>query len=152
LEQRSKTAQQLLTYWQEKRGARGMPARADLDPIDLGSILPNLLLVNVSGDPLDFSYRLIGTAIVERSMADYTGVRLMDLPNQRKPSMIWSLYEQAVTEKSPALALVPYLHMEEKFVEIQALPLSPDDLRVDMLIASVVFEHERVLGANKPAL
>ena len=41
-------------YWTRKRGDRRMPTRADLDPLDMIPLLPNLFLVNVRPRPLDF--------------------------------------------------------------------------------------------------
>jgi hypothetical protein len=133
----------LLEYWQAMRGNRAMPARADIDPADIPKLLANILLVDVSQAPLDFRYRLLGTAIVARSEADYTGVRVADLPHQRPPSIIWSLYEAAVREGKPALRLVPYLHNPHRFAEIQALPLSADGETVDMLVCSIAFDRDR---------
>ena len=73
-------------YWTRKRGDRAMPSRADLDPLDMVPLLPNVFLVNVQQEPLDFVYRLLGTGIVARSLRDYTGMRVADIPAQRPPS------------------------------------------------------------------
>jgi hypothetical protein len=149
---RSETGRRLLTFWQARLCGRTMPARADLDPIEMGLLLPNIFLVNVTAEPLDFNYRLLGTAIVDRSMRDYTGERLSDLPSQRAPSTIWSLYEEAVREQRPALAQVPHLNIPKLYVEMQALPLSNDGHSVNMLIGSVVFEHGSMYGSDEPAI
>jgi hypothetical protein len=101
------------------------------------------LLVDVTRDPLDFRYRLIGTAIVARSEADYTGQRVADLPGQRPPSIIWELYTAAARDRIPVCRPVPYLHNPHRFAEIQALPLSADGKTVDMLICSIAFDRDR---------
>src|SRR5579883_2212719 len=61
----------LYRYWQDKRGNRAMPSRADLDPVDIPWLLPHLSLVHkVSGR---LYYRLVGTAIVQQHGRDLTG-------------------------------------------------------------------------------
>lgn len=142
----------MLEYWQSRRGDRELPARRDIDPSELVPILPFVLLVNVSHSPVDFDYRLIGTGIVDRSVRDYTGVRLMELPGQRKPSAIWDLYETSVVERRPIQMRVPYLRIDGKFVEMQSLPLAADGETVDMLIGSVTFEHDYLNPDDPPAI
>src|SRR5688572_17351388 len=48
-------------YWQSKKQAGRLPARADIDPADLKSVLPNIILLNVGYDPFRVSVRLRGT-------------------------------------------------------------------------------------------
>lgn len=151
-EPRSEISRQLLAYWNSRRGDREFPGRQDVDPSALTAILPHLLLVNVAYNPLDFAYRLIGTTVVARSARDYTGMRLMELPSQSKPSEIWTLYETAVVERRPAQKRIPYLRIEGKFVEMQALPLASDSATIDMLIGSVTFEQEQLGSNDLPAI
>jgi hypothetical protein len=51
-------------YWSAKRGARAMPARADIDIADLKDLEPNLLIVSVEGDPPEFVFEEFGDNIV----------------------------------------------------------------------------------------
>src|SRR5260370_17327555 len=48
-------------YWDGKRRGRLMPSRADIDPIELKPYLPQLVLLDVEGEPPRFRYRLVGT-------------------------------------------------------------------------------------------
>ncbi len=148
----SPVARQLLQYWKSRRGDREMPGRADLDPLDMGPFLSQVFLVDVSHEPLDFSYRLIGTEIVDRSVHDYTGKRLADLPSQRKPSDIWSLFETAAIQRRPVRGLVPQLKYTSRFVEMQALPLSRNGEQVEMLIGTVVFDPVPASALREPAI
>ena len=141
-ESTSRISQRLRDYWQLIADGRPMPARADMDPGAIASLLPNILLLDVTRDPLDFSYRLIGTAIVERSQHDYTGMRVMDIPLQRRPSRIWSLYEDVVRTGQPLCTHIPYRDEATRHVEMQALPLSDDGKTVNKLLGSVVFDEE----------
>jgi hypothetical protein len=45
-------------YWLAKRGGRAMPARADLEPVEIKKLLPMLVLVDVTADARRFVYRL----------------------------------------------------------------------------------------------
>lgn len=63
----------LLTYWNSKRAGREMPTRDDIDPLDLGYVLANILMVDVQHQPLRFRWRLIGTEITAVLGRDRTG-------------------------------------------------------------------------------
>jgi hypothetical protein len=54
-------------YWLARRGERRFPRRADIEPTDIPHLLSGIMLLDVTYDPLDFEYRLIGGAIVDRS-------------------------------------------------------------------------------------
>lgn len=62
---------ELYIYWAACRGARAMPARADLDPVEMKPFLPHLMLFDVLGDR--FRYRLVGTQVVRDFGRDITG-------------------------------------------------------------------------------
>ena len=73
--------QQLFDYWASKRGERKMPSRADIDPLGMGFIIGNLILVDViAGAPLGFRIRLHGTNLTERVHYELTGKMLDELP------------------------------------------------------------------------
>ncbi|RED45129.1 PAS domain-containing protein [Aestuariispira insulae] len=148
----SHVGQRLLDHWHKMANGKALPARADLDPAHIPRLLSHLLLVDVRHDPLDFTYRLIGTGIVDRSAKDYTGMRVMDIPMQRPPSGIWSLYQAAVETGQPQCTHIPYKDESTRFVEMQALPLSCDGKRVTMLLGSVAFEQDEEMPMSVNAL
>ncbi len=137
-------------YWKRIRGEFRMPARADLDPLDIPGLLSHVVLIDVGHDPLEFGYRLIGTEIVKRSRGDYTGKKLADLPEQRAPSQIWSLYRKAVIETADATALIPYVHIPGRFVEMLAAPLSNDGRTVNMLFGAIDFPSDPQRQGTEP--
>src|ERR1051325_6866611 len=56
----------VLRYWFDKRGARLMPSRRDIDPVEIEPrLLPNLQITELVDGGARFRYRLAGTAIVE---------------------------------------------------------------------------------------
>lgn len=68
---------ELLRYWQERRGDRPMPARADIRPTQMGSLLRLLNLIEVEREPMRFRHRLVGSETIQRLGRDSTG-RLID--------------------------------------------------------------------------
>ncbi|MET1026660.1 MAG: PAS domain-containing protein [Dongiaceae bacterium] len=70
---------ELHDYWQAKRMCRRMPDRADMDPAELKTLLPNILIAEPSFDPFRIRYRLVGTRIARVSSMDFTGRYLDDL-------------------------------------------------------------------------
>src|SRR3546814_21056572 len=63
----------LYDYWDGKRRGRAFPARADIDPLELGQMLPNLFLVDVLEDAPHFRYRLSGGHVDELPGQRLTG-------------------------------------------------------------------------------
>ena len=45
---------QAFAYWRGKLAGRAMPARRDIDPVDVPTLLPYVMLVDVLPAPLDF--------------------------------------------------------------------------------------------------
>ncbi len=145
LQTNSRGADLGLRYWEERRRDRCLPSRADIDPLDIPDLLPQVFLVDVGREPLDFRYRLVGTQIVRHSAADYTGKSLHDLPEQCPPSRIWSLFQRVVEERRPFSAEVPYIHIPGKSVAMLATPLSDDETTVNMIFGMVQFDPSLAL-------
>jgi hypothetical protein len=71
---KSARVHRLHSYWRSRGAAAGgLPTRAQVDPVDLRSLLPNLFIVEVETDPPRFRYRLVGTAVVEYNQLEFTG-------------------------------------------------------------------------------
>lgn len=61
----------LHSYWCAKRAGRALPARCDIDPGELGRLLPHVFLVDVEEAPRDYRFRLAGT-----HMSDFIGMEM----------------------------------------------------------------------------
>ena len=58
--------QEFYAYWLGKGAGKGMPARADIDALDIPALLANVFLIDVvPGNPRRFRFRLVGTRITE---------------------------------------------------------------------------------------
>jgi hypothetical protein len=71
--------EQLNAYWQRQRRGRVMPARADIEPLEIKALLPYLLIADVFDDPVRVRYRLAGTAICDAFGYNIAGRWLDDL-------------------------------------------------------------------------
>ena len=66
-------------YWRARCTGDRLPSREAIDPAELKSLLPHLLIVDIEQTPLRIRYRLVGTAIVSSSRRDITGHYLDEL-------------------------------------------------------------------------
>lgn len=133
-------------YWQSKLQGRTIPARADIDPIEMRAFLPHVGLIETpDGSPARPNYRitLAGTAI-EEVLGPLTG-RLLQ---EAVPPVIarrWrSLYNVVLAEAVPlrAVSRVSFAARNYLMGEVLAAPLSSDGRRVDTLFVAVAFWSE----------
>lgn len=133
--------QRAFAYWQSKLSGRSMPSRKDIEPTEIPELLANIVLVDVNHDPLDFRYRLIGTAIVERIAFDYTGKRFTDLDHQQPGSRVWDTAARLCSERMPLVSDIPYVGPDQwvRGYRDLYLPLSDDGEQVNMIMGVVEF-------------
>lgn len=144
---RSEQLLALYRYWQGKRAGRRMPARADIEPLEIPGLLPTLLLIDIvppeGGGQPRFRVRLAGTEIVDWYGEDYTGRHLdeIDFGDQR-PQILADFGDCAATgaphrgERQFWSARGIQLKMERLI-----LPLGADGETADMLLAGLHFEE-----------
>src|SRR4051812_30788694 len=60
-------------YWRAKRASRTMPRRSDIDPAEIPSLLPNVLITEMLEDGTRYRYRLAGSAVTEAFGRSLTG-------------------------------------------------------------------------------
>jgi len=133
----------VMAYWNERRGARLMPSRNDLDPLHIPTLLPQLMLLDVLRGPLDFRYRLVGTAIVDRLGRDNTGLRFSELAHSRALSREAHFAHSLVEAGRPGWACVELYGPGRTFsaATIVGMPLSDDGKAVNMLFYAVDFSY-----------
>jgi len=142
------------SYWQGLRRGRLMPARRDIDPLDIGALLPNVVLLDVIHQPatervqgvsagLDFRFRLVGTEVAARSTRDYTGRRLADIPHMAPGTPFWQRREEVVRCRRPLYSAPCYVGPAKQIRSCHnlLLPLSEDDELVNMIFCLVTFEQ-----------
>jgi hypothetical protein len=118
----------LYRYWLSKRGARIMPARSDIDPAGIQHLMPHLVITERAGD--QFHYRLVGSAVVQTTGHDATGVTVgsyMATPDDAAP--LRSMFRRVFTAACPIFATGEYHQSGRASLCLSALtlPLSDDD-------------------------
>ena len=69
-------------YWFLKKGDRELPSRKDISPEEMKVYLANVMLIDVSYDPLDFVYRVFGSGVGRvRAGFGAQGQNLVDVVN-----------------------------------------------------------------------
>ncbi len=134
----------VVAYWQEKRGARAMAARADIDPLDLKAVLRQLFLIEVLPGASDFRFRLLGTAITERYGRDSTRKTVREVYATTEPAIAdWYIatLTAVVTSKRPVLSSGPLQAVQKEHLVFRAihLPLSDDGETVNVILGATHF-------------
>lgn len=70
---RCQRSSEFLDLWQGVRGNQGLPGRNDIEPKNFKTFLPQMVLVEESGDG-NLAIRLAGTTLVERCGVKFTGM------------------------------------------------------------------------------
>ena len=144
---------ELYRYWDGCRRGRGMPARPDLDPVDIPRLLSILILVDVKGDG-DYRFRLIGTELVTVARRDITGLRFEEaFPPGPYLNYLFALYAELIRERRPIYTEGIYVigsPGRRRYTRRLILPLSADGRRIDMVLGAHV--HELMSDPERAAL
>jgi len=131
-------------YWDSARGGKVMPARSDVDPIDIPrELLPNLFLVEVVDGGRRFKFRLVGSESTLAAGRSLTGYHVDEVnPNLAYADYVSNLYRRAIQRKRPVLSVSNFglPEMEHRMTQRIMCPLSPDGERVTMVISCQVFD------------
>jgi hypothetical protein len=139
---------ELLRYWQRLKGD-ALPARGDLDPIDIGAaLLPHVFLADVLDGGRRFRWRLIGTHILRHAGSNDTG---KDLEVSLAPAMketIIGHYRRVVDERRPLCHRGEFVGRDQRLYRYDRLllPLASDGERVDLVLGGA--EFARALSAT----
>lgn len=127
---------ELYAYWNDKRGERVAPRRADIDPLDLPRLLGNILICEVHDPPRDFTFRLFGTALVDAVGRDLTGARFSTLFSRDVAPDIVREYEMVADRCAPVISRQDAGWAQKSHVRYERLllPLSDDGERVNRIL------------------
>lgn len=132
-----------LAYWNEKRGARAMPTRRDIDAAEVPKhLLPHLQLIEVVDGGERFYFRLVGTAIVEAFGSEFTGKYADEIVRAGRIAYFHQWYRKVIETQRPVLIRSRYL--TSKSIDMIAnrllMPLSQDGEQVNMILGALTFE------------
>jgi hypothetical protein len=100
----SEKVTRLHDYWQELRGARLMPARRDIDAVEIWSLLPYIHVSEWHENPDRVRYRVAGTEVVASIGREISGHWLTDFHTDPKDiAETMTLYRQVVARRAPII-------------------------------------------------
>jgi len=138
---RSQAIAAAVGYWRAKAGARAMPSRAELDPIEMRSFLRKILIIDLMENG-DFVCRLCGTEISEGNRQDLTGRRAdADSLGASAPQFL-DAYRRTIEARAPIFFIGELWWQDRGYISFEQviLPLSSDGTAVDKLLCVVDFE------------
>jgi len=133
--------QRLYAYWDDKRGTRRWPARADIDPLDLRELLGSIVIVDVVGDPPRFCYRLFGTKIAARAGFEMTGKHVDEWLDPEYAAYLHNSYTEVYRAARPFRRLRRIV-ADRRILNYESLMLplgSPE--RIAHILACQIFEE-----------
>jgi len=136
------TLRDIVSYWDAKRGNRAMPARADMDPLEMGQHLGWIILTDVLGTPPRFRYRLVGTEITHRIGRDSTGAFLDELYPADRYETITTPFRWVARHGRPLRAVGRLWFAQRDWLSFETaeLPLARDGSNIDMILTRAVIQ------------
>ena len=132
---------ELLAYWRGLCAGRNMPAKVDVDPLNIPAHLwPYLELVDIlRGDSMRLRWRLIGTHITEAVERDSTGAYFDELYDPKDYETLAMPFTWAVTNGKPIrlFGSSGFIGKDWNKYEGVYLPLGTDGRNVDMILGGV---------------
>jgi hypothetical protein len=126
----------LYDYWLEKRGARAMPGRPDIDPVGFGFLLGHLILFDVLPGP-QFRIRVQGSELTWWLARELTGEFLDVLEQPELRALAQTSLTNVVVTRRPLHWIGNHdLDGVRRHYEALLLPLSSGG-GVDMVLAAI---------------
>jgi hypothetical protein len=124
-------------YWRSKIKNGLLPARGDIDPVEIPSLLRHIILWEVEHSPLRFRGRLVGSHIVAMSGRDATG-RYIDYIDDN--GEIEAEYRAAAASGQPRYQerRAHWPNHDHKYYARLLLPLAKDGRSADMLFGAII--------------
>lgn len=141
----------LRTYWQQLRGERAFPSRADLDPAAIANLRPYCLVIGVDGETGDFTFEHLGPALDNRygllHKADEGGLAGRD----RLFGMIEELAREVLARRAPAEKTGTFRSRWGDAIKYRCtiVPLSDDQVTIDAMVGLVGYaeiRHAEIAG------
>lgn len=121
-----------------------MPARTDIDPLEMTFVIGNIILVDViAGEQPGFRIRLHGTNLVQRAGYELTGRTLDALPQNEFRELARLSFTKVATSGEPLhvardRVIDDRLHRYETVI----MPMAADGATVDMLLIGLIYDNE----------
>ena len=128
----------LFDYWLKRCKGGRLPARRDIDPLELPYIIGNLILVDVERDPLRFRYRLTGSNLTMQFKLKLTGRLVDEHPDPTMRRLANEAYTKVVTTGRPlAYRRDMIIDKTVRRYDVLVLPLAGDGTTIDKILAGM---------------
>lgn len=140
-------------YWQSKRRDGLLPARADIDPLEIPRLLPYVLLSEISLSPFQVRFRLMGTEAAAMNNLDITGKTLnfdIECPEWQR---YWTeAYLKTATTGEPVFGIDSYEYRNRAYLRFEwcLLPLANDGRHVDRCFEIEAYPQDARAGEGIP--
>lgn len=130
----SEIVRQILEYWQFKCRGRKMPARADLDPLEMRGALNQMVMIEIHREPLRFRTRLVGIEQGKKRGFDFTANWLDELPEGYRAVVLPRA--EAVARRGEAVRSRIRKNLDGRFFDYETvwLPLGADGETATMIM------------------
>ena len=136
----------LAALWEEKRGNRATPDRADFSAFVLRSYLPRVLIYDVveDGPARRFRIRVYGTLISQYSGRDPTGKFVDDTMTAAAYVDFNRGLSWVVEQKRPLRAIGNYYFLDRSFLEFESItmPLTAGGSGIEQLLNITYYADE----------
>jgi len=143
----SEGQQAFLTRWVSRSADidGGIPSRSDFPPNRFAPMMPHVIVFDVLQSPLDFHFRLFGTAVRDYTFNDYTGENLSDLVDKGPGSKRWTQLKTVVEKKEPLYDALSYVgpSVSIKSATVLLVPMAKDHQTVDKIFQVTQFIKHR---------
>jgi hypothetical protein len=123
-------------YWLKKRSGGALPARRDIDPVDVYDCLSMLMILDVVDDGRDFRIRLAGSEVEDAHDRPLKGVMVSDMGQGPEMTALLDRFRFVVTSREPDFRSSTLALVGRAFIEFDrvALPLAEDGKTVSHLL------------------
>lgn len=142
---------QLADYWMSIHPEDRLPSRADFDPIDIPVLLPHLVLVDVTRNPIRFMVRVQGTDVTRAMRRELKGIYLDEAFPDFEQCFPHIDRVRVVETARPVHRIgTPSIQFALDYAPVERLhlPLSSDGSAVNMVLS--IFLYEQKPGAPDP--
>jgi hypothetical protein len=148
----SQKVMRLHDYWQDLRAGRTMPARSDIDAVEIWSLLPNIHVSEWHENPDRVRYRVAGTELVASIGREISGRWLTDFHTDPKDvGETMTLYREVIAHGGPIIGrtLGSMQRLGVDSFEWILCPLSEDGRAITHFIGLEDYvSNRRYLGAG----
>jgi hypothetical protein len=138
-EAQSERIRELHRYWLSKCRGGALPPRGVIDPAEIRTLLPNVILADLEPAPFAIRYRLVGTAVVEAHQDDFTG-RSHDTVTSLAGAGLEDSYRRVMERAAPVFGRSGFDAGDQTWIgfEYAILPLSEAGHSIDKCLAMEV--------------